>query len=369
MIIFPHKTDSVVQKFPFVNIALTLAVLTLSILFYLGKLDIAAIEFFMLSKWNILKLLGTILIQPDIISIIGIALFLLLIGNSINSILGNIYYLIVVVIFSAVSSSVHLLTGTIPAIGAHGMISALAGFALMILPSNKLIFYKDDSEDEYGINISLLVLFWIIFDVYSIIEYGSIVIVWAHLTGFAAGIVSALLFIKTKSAISLNPTFAEWLHDKFIGVSLSEIFTMARKEKADVDIKTKAGRLLKMYDVQYDNPEEGTVMPAEPENPTEPIKPQTKFRLLKAVKQKDHITLYIVYSGESISDISIQSDKYKCELYPTEKLVSGDSGSIKIYSKNFDENENIQLTLRYFVNGLATAKEIVYYIAKNEIGN
>jgi len=369
MILFPYKTDSSVQKFPVVNLVLTFTILTLSLLFYLGKLDFTIIEFLMLSKWNVLKLLGTILIQPDIFSIIMIVLFLLFLGNSINSIIGNIYYLLIVILFSAASSSVHLLTGTIPAIGAHGLISALAGFALMTLPSNKLIFYKPDLDDETGINIPTFVFFWALFDLYSILEYRSIVIIWSHLAGFALGTITGVILIKTKAIVTLNPTFTEWLHDHFTSIAISEMFSFAGKEKADTDIKTKAGRLLKLYDVQFEMPEEETEV--KPDSKTEqeiPAKPNLSIRILRAVKQKDHITIYFVYQGEAISEISIRSEKYKCEIYPTEKIKSGDSGSIKIYSKSINQTEMISLSIKYNLHGVISTKEFIYSVANNELG-
>lgn len=366
MIIFPYKTDSGVQKIPAVNLVFTSAVLILSMLFLLGKLDFRVIEFFMLSKWNVLKLIGTVLIQPDIISTAAVFVFLLLIGNSINSIIGNFYYLLCIVFFCAVSSSVHLLTGIIPAIGANGLISALAGFALMILPANRIIVYKDELDDVTGISISALVVMWILFDIYAIIEYRSIVILWAHLAGFASGIITAIIFIKTKTIVTLNATFTEWLYDLFSSVPVSEILTIHRREKADVDSKTRAGRLLKLYDVHYDNPETEKELAGEPEKPKEP---ELQFRLLKAVKQKDHITLYFVYKGEEVTGLSIYSENYKCEIYPTAKLKPGDSGSIKIYSGNFSNAPNISLTINSVLNGKNTAKEIVFSLDKNELRN
>ncbi len=319
----------------------------------------------MLSKWNVLKLLGTVLIQPDIFSIVTIVLFLLFIGNSINSIIGNGYYAAVVLVFSAVSSSVHLLTGTIPAIGAHGLISSLAGFALMVLPSNKLIFYRPDLEDETGINISALIFLWAMFDLYSILEYRSIVIIWSHFSGFAFGALTALLFIKARFVVTLNPTFTEWLYDHFTSVAITEMFSLGRKEKADTDLKTKAGRLLKLYDIQLDITADETDV--KPESGL-PVKPDFNIRILKAVKQKDHITLYFVYQGEEITALSLMSEKYKCELYPADKLKRGDSGSIKIYAKNIVDTDKIFLTFSYTSNGIVLTRQIVYSTANNELG-
>ena len=367
MILFPYKTDSLLKKPPIVNLIFTLVLLAASLLFYFGKLNIFLVDSILNTQWTFIKAFGMVLIQPDLITIFFISLFFLLLGNSINSIIGNFYYLLLIISFCIITSLVHSLLSPIPAIGAHGVISALAGSALMLLPSNKIIIYKPDLEEETGISIASIILFWILFDLYSIIKYPSIITLLAHLAGLFSGIFLAYLLYKSKLIISYDPVISEWFNDKVALLSGSEMISSilpgSRKTTKDAEIKLKAEKLMELLDTPFNTIEEKT----ETNSISPEEEPAVKFRLLKPVKQKDYITLYFVYEGEEISDITIHSENYKCEIYPSELLKYGGSGSIKIYSKNIDQIDLIYLLIKYNLKGAQSDKRIIYSILLNEL--
>lgn len=366
MILFPHKTDSAVQKMPYVNFILTGALIIMSLLFYFGKLNGFFIESIIVSKWSVLKAFGSVLIQPDLVSIIFSVLFLFLIGNCLNSVLGNIYYLIFLVACVLVSSIVQGLTSHIPAIGIHGIIIGLSGGAMAILPSNKLLIYKPDSDEETGINIWWLVFLWILFDVYSLMTYLSITNKWTHLACLLTGGGTAFILIKLKLTAPPDATFNEWLLDRISFFTESEFFASllptGKTRQVNDEIKKKAEKLIALHEI---NSEPFLEAPIQQEIIKE--KSGLKFRLLKAVKQKDFISLYYVYEGEEITGFSILSEDFKCEIFPSDKLMAGDSGSIKIYSANPDKIDNVFLILKYISGGIPGEKQIAYSSLLNEL--
>lgn len=376
MIIFPYRTDSSARKLPIVNIILTTAVLAISLLFYFGKLDASFINSVMLSKLSIFRVVGSILIQPNLLSIVFVFFFMLLLGNAVNSIAGNIYYALLLILFCFVFSWAHLLLSDVMAIGANGIISGLAGFALAILPANKLVIYQDNqNEDEDdGFSIITIVFLWCLFDSYAVVNYPAIPCLTAQLAVFAFGIAVALLLVKIKLVNTNEPTFTEWMNDKvallFSVDLMGAIMPAGRKLSADDKIKGKADKLLELISAGEKN-----FNPVEPVEETmeplieSPAKTEIKFRLLKGIKMKDNIVLYFAFEGEKISDVSIEAESYKCEIYPHDVIKPGDSGSIKIYSSNIDRIVTVSLLLKYNLCGVLTTKEIIYSARSNEINN
>lgn len=373
MIIFPYRTDSQTRKVPIVNLIFTAALLVISLLFYLGKLDASIINSIILSKMGVFRIVGSVLVQPDLLSIVFIFLFILLLGNAVNSVTGNLYYALLLLLICLIFSAVHLLSSDVRAIGGNGLISGLAGFALAILPSNKLIILKDNQneDEEEGFSIFAIVFLWFLFDAYAIVNYPAIPSLTAQLASFAAGFVIALLLVKYKLINANEPTFTEWMNDKVALLSyvdlMGAIMPSGRNINADDKIKNKAEKLMELISAEEEN---FTVVEETSEPvPETSVKKEIRFRLLKGMKMKDYTVLYFAFEGEEISDVSIETEKYKCEIYPFETLKPGDSGSIKIFSTGLDKNNTVPLLLKYNLHGKQTNKEIIYSARSNEIKN
>jgi membrane associated rhomboid family serine protease len=371
MIIFPYRTDSSARTLPIVNFIFTALILAVSILFYFGKLDASVINSVMLSKWSILRAVGSIFIQPNLVSTIFISLFILLLGNTVNSVAGNVYYIVLLFLFCLIFSSVHLLTSDVRAIGGNGVISGLAGFAFAILPSNKLVIYRDEEEDEEGFSIFAIVCLWCAFDAYAIISYPAIPSLTAQLASFAAGIIIALLMAKYKIIKHNDSTFTEWMNDKVALLSyidlIGSVMPKSKKRSADDVIKEKAEKLMELINTEEKNfSTAGEIIAPQPEVPVEN---SIKFRLLKGMKQKYYIVLYFVFEGDEISEVSITAENYKCEICPSKTLKPGDSGSIKIFSSNVDKITTAALLLKYNLRGITKTKVITYSAHSNELNN
>ncbi len=365
MILIPNKTDSAIQKFPLVNYILTFLILTASILFYAGKLTDFFIESIMVPGFSPIKALGSVLIQPDLISIIFITIFIYLLGNAFNSVTGNIYYLLFIAASSLFSSVIQSLTSNIPPIGAHGILASISGGIMAILPSNQLLVYRPDLEEETGINLSWLVFLWIAFTVYSLLTYLSIINLTVHLACFAGGGIIAFLLVKLKLVKCTDATLPEWLQDNISYLTASEFFASILPTKkfqpADDEIKKKAEKLLASL-VIPSLPEENVAEPepAPKENKEINSSPEINFRLLKPVLQKDHITLYFVYEGAEITDLEAGGEINKCEIFPNGKLNRGDSGSIKVFLRNPEKTTEVTFYIKYKLSGITGIKEFSY---------
>ena len=370
MIIIPYKTDSAITRVPVVNFILTASVLTASILFYLGTVTTLFVSLVLVSKWNLSTAFTGILVQPDLLTIIFIIIFLLLLGNALNSVIGNLYFAIFLAAACLVTSVIHKFTSIIPAIGAHALISALAGASMALIPANKIIFSTDDSGEDSGISVSFVVLLWIVFDAYAIINYPSISGLWANLGGLIFGFIFIFLLKTFKLIFPVDPVFSEWLSDRVALITNSELIASimpgSRKRIADAEIRMKADRMIELLSPHSEFiPDADEAAPAVKKQKTEDV----KFRILRPVKMKDYTTLYFVYEGAPVTGISMHSDYYKCEIYPSEALNPGDSGSIKVYSSSAVKMDFIYLKLECTLNGNNISKEMKFSTSTNQIKN
>jgi membrane associated rhomboid family serine protease len=371
MILFPYKTDGAVQKIPVVNLIFSAALLSISLLFYFGLLDVFFVNTVIISKWSPIKAFLSIFFQPDLISIIASFVFLFLIGNSLNSFIGNIYYLIYIAAFALLASAAQNFTSNIPAIGIHGVLLAISGGAMSLLPSNKILIFRPDLEEDTGFNIWFLVFIWITFDVYSLLTYKAIPNYIVHAVCLGVGGAVSFFMYKVRLTAIPDATFHEWLADRVSTFTNSEFFASllptSKVKPVDVEIKKKAEQLLAKMELTADTfigdeikeEDAPVIQPAENKG--------IKFRLLRPVKQKDFISLYFVYEGEEIDNVSISSENYNCEIFPAGKLKPGDSGSIKIHTRNPESVESVYLLLMYRLNGAPGRKKINFSATSNEL--
>lgn len=136
--------------------------------------------------------------------LLGNMLFLWIFADNIESSIGNFRFLIFYLLGGIIASITHILFNTnssIPSLGASGAISAVMGCYLVMFPSSRvkvlvLIFLR-----SIYIPSIFFLGFWIIFQIYSGIsdlngvegEKGGGVAYWAHIGGFAFGILYGLI--------------------------------------------------------------------------------------------------------------------------------------------------------------------------------
>jgi len=145
-----------------------------------------------------------------IIHLFGNMLYLHIFGDNIEDTFGHSWYVGFYLISGVAASSAHILSvsGSLgvyaPAVGASGAISGVLGAYLVLFPKARiltLVFYYYITI--VAIPAIFLLGFWFLFQLFEgalTLGYGvpSGVAYWAHIGGFLAGVVLALIF-KTKA--------------------------------------------------------------------------------------------------------------------------------------------------------------------------
>jgi membrane associated rhomboid family serine protease len=155
---------------------------------------------------NLHTLVTSMFLHANIPHIVGNMLFLYVFGDNVEDSFGHFRYLLFYLICGLAADFVHIVSQTtpgelaIPTLGASGAISGVMGAYILMFPRARiktLIF-------AYFIAVvripALFFLgFWFLLQLlYAWIDTGGGVAYWAHVGGFAAGMILALVFRRRK---------------------------------------------------------------------------------------------------------------------------------------------------------------------------
>ena len=143
----------------------------------------------------------------------GNMLYLWIFGDNVEDSMGPIKYLAFYLVGGVVASLAHILTNPgseIPAVGASGAIAAVLGAYLVLFPHSRVATIIPILLLSYYLRVTMLpaalVLgLWFVLQLFSgVLSLGGPdvggVAFWAHIGGFVAGVVMALLFGKRRRA-------------------------------------------------------------------------------------------------------------------------------------------------------------------------
>lgn len=166
-----------------------------------------------LGTYHSYQLLTNAFLHGGILHLVGNLVFLMVLGGRVNALIGNVYSSILYPIFAIIASVAHMLSmshGVIgAAVGASGAIMGMAGMYLVLFPVNKihmaawirwgLMSGFRVSMGTFALRGFWVVLFYIALDIlHTVLQSKDGVAHWAHLGGFIAGVVFAIILLTTR---------------------------------------------------------------------------------------------------------------------------------------------------------------------------
>ena len=149
-------------------------------------------------------------LHADILHLAGNLLFLMVLGSRVNALIGNLWTLGLYPLFAIAAAVAQMLASAhdpaYPMIGASGAIMGMAGMYLVFFPVHKvhMAFWwrwliVRLTLKSFAVRGFWVVLFYIAFDVlYTALGVDTGVAHWAHLGGFIAGVIVALVLLITR---------------------------------------------------------------------------------------------------------------------------------------------------------------------------
>jgi membrane associated rhomboid family serine protease len=155
---------------------------------------------YILDGFALKGLFGHMWLHGGILHILGNMLFLWIFGNAICAKIGNLRYIPAYIGLGLVAGISHLVFTGGSALGASGAINSIVGMFLVFFPQNEITCYWIFFPyiRQFSVSSAWMILFWLVFDILGVILGGGGVAYFAHLGGFAGGVVLAILMLKFK---------------------------------------------------------------------------------------------------------------------------------------------------------------------------
>lgn len=151
---------------------------------------------------GVLRMLTSMFLHADPLHILGNMLFLYVFGDNVEDRMGHAKFLFFYLFFGFAAGLTHFLVdpaSVMPAIGASGAISGVMGAYLVMFPYSKVrVFYR-----FFLVRLPAVFYlgFWFLMQFFeSMLPGYTGIAYWAHIGGFVAGMVAALLFFRRKHA-------------------------------------------------------------------------------------------------------------------------------------------------------------------------
>ena len=169
--------------------------------------------------WFILfpRLFTSMFIHGGIIHLLGNLWYLWIFGDNVEDFFGHFYFLLFYLVGGMVGALAHIyfnLNSNIPTIGASGAIAAVMGAYIMLYPKSRIttivfiIIYFTITEIPSLFFLGFWIVLQLLYASFSAVNNasGGGVAWWAHIGGFAFGMVLAVLFrfIRKQKKINLS---------------------------------------------------------------------------------------------------------------------------------------------------------------------
>lgn len=168
---------------------------------------------------NLLSLFTSMFLHGGWMHLIGNMLFLWIFGDNIEAALGHIGYILFYIAGGLAGSIAHVVTNLgdqTPSLGASGAISACMGAYIMMFPTSRIHTFIPIGFFFTTIRVSAWVFIgvWIVLQIFNSTMSapdgeGGGVAWWAHIGGFAFGLVIGLLFRGRARNLIFNPAEEE----------------------------------------------------------------------------------------------------------------------------------------------------------------
>ena len=225
--IVPTHVDVLLPRKPYANYFLIGSITVVSLIYLFGFMPQEVSRYFIARHdYPLSGYFLSAYLHLDFMHLLGNMAFQWVFGNAVCSKIGNWRFLILYFVFEFASSLCHVHFSLNGVIGASGAINGIIGFYFALYPSNYIYVFYWFYISPWGhtrVPGYVLIIFWFIMDAWGALTGGGFVAYWAHLGGFAAGMVVAIIFLKMKW-VHFHKRDHDHLFQKFFGrFNLDEI--------------------------------------------------------------------------------------------------------------------------------------------------
>lgn len=215
--VFPYRIETLFKHWPVAN--WLIMAMTVAMFFAQDSLTGETLMDLVLGGTSVLGLVGYLVLHGGLLHLAGNMIFLWVFGNAVCAITSNLLYPILYLLFGVLAAAAHEAFSAEPAIGASGAINGVVGMALAMYPVNavSIVWFVGFRGGTFEMPLWGLALIWCAIDAYGAWSGAGGVAYWAHLGGFAAGLMAGIVSLKMKWVTLTeydNATLADLIPEK-----------------------------------------------------------------------------------------------------------------------------------------------------------
>jgi membrane associated rhomboid family serine protease len=357
--------ETAFTRIPFSNIVLV-AIISLVFFFIAFELipEENAVEL-ILQDWNLQQMIGSMFLHGGLFHLVGNMIFLWVFGNVVCGTVGNIAYPFLYLFLGISASAAHLAFDGHPALGASGAINGIVGMALILFPVNRLKCWYVFSMPLMGImwksgtfqtKAYWMIFAWVVFDILGLIFGGGNTAHWAHIGGFAMGLIVASLLILFNVVKTFDPT----LFDILAGRPLERTqYTVDELAAMPVEAAGLEG-VTQVVKVKQAGP--AAVAPA-PQTTPIPI-----FRVTRMAQKGSDLVIFFANDGDPIREVSLVAPEGTSALIqPTRSIARREMGSMRITNVCQESLNPANLKISYSIGPTKVVKQLHYDAEKQRL--
>ncbi len=348
MMLIPYRLETVYTRLPYVNGTLIAINTLVFFLIIFGGIALEDAESLILRDWDLSQMIGSTFLHADFFHL-----------------LGNIAYPFLYLFLGLCASLAHMTFSGEPALGASGAINGVVGLSLVLFPVNRLhcwycfslpfvgILWK---SGRFKVRAYWMIIAWAVFDVIGLITGGDNIGHWAHLGGFATGLLTGFALLSFKAIETYDPTLLDVLAGRPLertDYDLNQLAAMALPGTA-TPVRTLNGSSAALTQTRA-----GSKPPA-PLNPPQ-AHPHPVFRVTNILQKGNDLLIFFMNEGDPVNGISlVTSDGLQGSLQPTFRIGKREMGTLRLANCFESALPTVDLSVSFSAGSQKETKRLIY---------
>ncbi len=365
MMTMPYRMETAYTRIPYSNIVL---VAIISLVYFLIAFEVvpeADAAELILRDWNLPQMIGNTFLHGGFFHLLGNMIFLWVFGNVVCGTVGNVAFPVLYLFLGIAASATHLGFDGRPALGASGAINGIVGMSLILFPVNRLkcwyvfsmpfagIMWKSGT---FTVRAYWMIFAWAVFDILGVVLGGGNTAYWAHIGGFAMGLIVATCLILFDVVETYDPTF----FDVLAGRPLERTrYTMEELATMPVPVTGLEG-VTRVVNVKQGQ-KAGVV--AVPQAMPIPV-----LRVTRMAQKDNAFVIFFTNDGDPIRDVSLVApDGASATIQPTKMIAKREMGSMRVTNISEQSLNAADLKISYAFGTEKVTKQLRYEREKSRL--
>jgi membrane associated rhomboid family serine protease len=365
MMTMPYRMETAYTRIPYSNIVL---VAIISLVYFFIAFDVVPEEDaaeLILRDWNLPQMIGNTFLHGGFFHLLGNMIFLWVFGNVVCGTVGNIAFPFLYLFLGLAASASHLAFDGRPALGASGAINGIVGMSLILFPVNRLKCWYVFSMPFAGImwksgtfqtRAYWMIFAWAVFDILGVVLGGGNTAYWAHIGGFAMGLIVASCLVLFNVVETYDPTFFDVLAGRPI-----ERTQYTKEELAAMHVPATGLEGV----TQVVNLKQATKpgVTAAPQTTPIPV-----LRVTRMAQKGNDLVVFFTNDGDPIRDVSLVAPEgAQAFIQPTKMIARREMGSMRITNLCQESLKSADLKISYAVGPTKAVKQLHYDVEKERL--